>query len=177
VAYVVSQEESGLTVTALRGYLKEKLPEYMVPSAFVMLDELPLTPNGKVERRALPLPDQARPELEQVFVAPRTALESVLAKTCGELLGLERVGINDSFFELGGHSLLATQLVSRLCELFQMELPLRAVFETPTISGLAQRMLQEETQPGEFEKIADLLQQLDEISDEEAQEMLSGSSF
>jgi acyl carrier protein len=175
VAYIVSQEDSGLTVTALRGYLKEKLPEYMVPSAFVMLDELPLTPNGKVERRALP--DQARPELEQVFVAPRTALESVLAKTCGELLGLERVGINDSFFELGGHSLLATQLVSRLCELFQMELPLRAVFETPTISGLAQRMLQEETQPGEFEKIADLLQQLDEISDEEAQEMLSGSSF
>jgi amino acid adenylation domain-containing protein len=177
VAYIVSQEDSGLTVTALRSYLKEKLPEYMVPSAFVMLDELPLTPNGKVERRALPLPDQARPELEQVFVAPRTALESVLAKTCGELLGLERVGINDSFFELGGHSLLATQLVSRLCELFQMELPLRAVFETPTISGLAQRMLQEEPQPGEFEKIADLLQQLDEISDEEAQEMLSGSSF
>ncbi|MGB9179573.1 MAG: amino acid adenylation domain-containing protein [Pyrinomonadaceae bacterium] len=177
VAYVVSQEEPALTVSALRSYLKEKLPEYMVPSAFVMLDELPLTPNGKVERRALPIPDQTRPELEQAFVAPRTALEEVLVKTCGELLGLERVGIHDSFFDLGGHSLLATQLVSRLCDLFQMELPLRAVFETPTVSGLAQRMLQEEPQPGEFEKLAQILQQLDELSDNEAQEMLSGSSF
>jgi amino acid adenylation domain-containing protein len=175
VAYVVLQEESAPTVSAMRGYLKEKLPDYMVPSAFIILDSLPLTTNGKVDRRALPAPDQARPEIEQAFVAPRTALEEAAARIWMEVLGLERVGVHDNFFELGGHSLLATQLISRLCEAFQTELPLRAIFESPTVAGLAERMSQNERQPGEFERIARILNRIEELSEDEAEAMLSES--
>ena len=125
-------------VPRLRSYLSEKLPDYMVPSAFVVLDELPLTPNGKVDRRALPAPEQTRPELEHVFVAPRNPLEQTVAGIWSEVLGLERVGVHDNFFELGGHSLLATQVVSRTREVLQIDFPLRTMFETPTVAGLSQ---------------------------------------
>jgi acyl carrier protein len=121
----------------LRSFLKERLPEQMIPSSFVMLDELPLLPNGKIDRRRLPAPDAARPDLPGVFVAPRTGVERTLAEVWADLLGVPRVGIRDNFFELGGHSLLTTQLISRVRELFQVELPLRQVFEHPTIGGLA----------------------------------------
>jgi len=120
--------------------LKEKLPEYMVPSAFVTLDTLPLTPNGKVDRRALPAPGGMRPELEDAFVVPRDALEEQLAGIWAEVLGLERVGVHDDFFELGGHSLLVTQVVSRVRDALQVELPLRSLFEEPTIAGLAEKI-------------------------------------
>jgi len=121
----------------LRSFLKERLPEQMIPAAFVVLDELPLLPNGKVDRRALPAPDAVRPDLPGIFVAPRTGVEQSLAEVWADLLGVPQVGIHDNFFELGGHSLLTTQLISRVRELFQVELPLRQVFEHPTISGLA----------------------------------------
>src|SRR6185436_8527708 len=113
---------------------------YMVPSAFVALEALPLTPNGKVNRRALPAPDNVRPTLEASFVAPRNSIEETLAGIWSQLLGVERVGVQDGFFELGGHSLLATQLVSRVREAFGVEIPLRAIFEAPTIAGLAERV-------------------------------------
>src|SRR4029077_10649835 len=103
---------------ALRSYLQAKLPEYMVPSAFVMLERLPLTPNGKVDRRALPAPDAARPALGEQYVVPRTAVERQLAEIWGSVLGLDGVGLHDNFFELGGHSLLATQVVSRIRSVF-----------------------------------------------------------
>src|SRR4028119_421994 len=122
----------------MRDYLKDKLPDYMVPSAFVMLDTLPLTPNGKLDRLALPAPSLARPELDTNFVAPRNALEEQLASIWVEVLGVTRVGVYDDFFELGGHSLRATQLVSRVREVFQVELPLLSLFEEPTIAGLAE---------------------------------------
>src|SRR5437868_1292513 len=122
----------------LRKLLNEKLPDYMVPSAFVMLDVLPLTPNGKVDKRALPAPDQSRPDLEEDYVAPRNPVEEVLANIWAEVLRLERVGAHDDFFDLGGHSLLATQVVSRVRESLQVELPLRALFESPTLSSLAE---------------------------------------
>jgi amino acid adenylation domain-containing protein len=121
----------------LRGFLKERLPEQMIPSAFVVLDELPLLPNGKIDRLRLPAPDAARPDLPGAFVAPRTGVEQSLAEVWADLLGVPQVGIHDNFFELGGHSLLTTQLISRVRELFRVELPLRQVFEHPTIDGLA----------------------------------------
>jgi len=113
------------------------LPDYMVPSAYVTLDTLPLTPSGKVDRRALPVPEGRRPELEEAFVAPRTPTEEVLAGIWAEVLGLEQIGIYDSFFELGGHSLLATQVISRIRRVFHVELSLRTLFEEPTVAGLA----------------------------------------
>ncbi len=140
VAYVVPQPEQMPTISELRDFLKDKLPDYMVPSAFVVLDTLPLTPNGKLDRLALPAPDLARPELDTNFVAPRNALEEQLVEIWEEVLGVARVGVHDDFFELGGHSLRATQLVSRVREVFQVELPLLSLFEEPTIAGLAERI-------------------------------------
>jgi amino acid adenylation domain-containing protein len=138
VAYVVAEQEPVPTTADLRSFLKEKLPEHMVPAVFVALDALPLLPNGKVDRRALPAPDRTRPELEKAFVAPRTPTEELLSAIWAQVLDIERVGIHDNFFDLGGHSLLATQVVSRIREFFQVELPLRRLFEFPTVAGLAE---------------------------------------
>jgi amino acid adenylation domain-containing protein len=131
VAYVVGSVEAD----GLRAHLRQSLPEYMVPSAFVSLDVLPLTPNGKLDRKALPLPELA--SAEEAYVAPRTPTEEVLAGIWAEMLGRERVGVEESFFDLGGHSLLATRVISRIREVFGVELPLRAVFERPILSELA----------------------------------------
>jgi amino acid adenylation domain-containing protein/FkbM family methyltransferase len=125
-----------LSTADLRNYLGGKLPEHMVPSAVVFLDALPLTLNGKVDRRALPAPDPRRPESE-TFAAPRTPVEEVLVNIWAEVLKLDKVGIHDNFFELGGHSLLATQAVSRMRDALRKNIPLRSLFETPTISALA----------------------------------------
>ncbi len=138
VAYIVPEEDSKPSTSGLRDFLKQKLPEYMIPSAFIMLEFLPLTPNGKVDRKALPVPDQERPELSKEFVAPSTPLEIKLSEIWCILLKLKNVGVNDNFFELGGHSLLAIQLVSRIRDAFQVDIPLRKVFETPTVCALAE---------------------------------------
>jgi acyl carrier protein len=152
VAYVVTAGGSAPSANDLRSFLQQKLPEYMVPSVFVFLDSLPLTPNGKLDRKALPAPDQTRPELEETFVAPRTPVEETLASIWAAVLKVDKVGIHDNFFELGGHSLLATQLISRIRETFKIDLPLRSLFEAPTIYGLAQRMQElgekQEVRPG-----------------------------
>lgn len=140
VAYVVSYPELAIAVSTLRNYLQEKLPAYMVPSAFLLIDALPLTTNGKVDRRALPALLPARPELEETFVAPSTPVEELLTGIWAQILGIERVGIHDNFFELGGHSLLATQVISHLGKAFQVELPLRRLFEAPTVFSLAEQI-------------------------------------
>ena len=141
VAYIVSAKDKTPTTTELRSFLKQKLPDYMIPSAFVMLSDLPLTLNGKVDRKALPIPDMTRPkEMEEGFVAPGTPTEEILAEIWAEILKLEKVGIHENFFELGGHSLLATQVVSRVRGVFQVELPLRFFFESPTVAGLSERI-------------------------------------
>ncbi|HEY0601456.1 MAG TPA: phosphopantetheine-binding protein, partial [Herpetosiphonaceae bacterium] len=128
--------------STLRSFLQDRLPEYMIPSAFVVLPDLPLTPNGKVDRRALPAPDTNRTLLDTTFVAPRTPLEENLAAIWAEVLHLERVGVHDNFSVLGGHSLLATQLISRVRESFEVELPLRSLFEAEqsTIAGMVERI-------------------------------------
>ena len=136
-AYVVGKTET-LTSSELRQFLKQHLPEYMMPSAFVMLKTLPLTPNGKVDRRVLPKPEITNSELEAAFVAPRTWEEERLAEIWCTVLNREKVGIYDNFFELGGHSLLITSVLSRIRESFAIELPLRSVFAAPTIAALSQ---------------------------------------
>jgi surfactin family lipopeptide synthetase A len=137
VAYVVANQPPGPSTSDLRGFLQAKLPSYMVPAAFVALPALPLTPNGKVDRRALPAPDQVRLAPDDALVAPRTPVEEALAGIWADVLGLTQVGIHDNFFELGGHSLLATQVIARLQAAFQVELPLRSLFEAPTVADLA----------------------------------------
>jgi acyl carrier protein len=110
----------------------------MVPAAFVLLDTLPLTANGKVDREALPEPGPTRPDLEPTFVAPRTPVEETLANIWAQILGVQSVGIRDDFFDLGGHSLLATQVMSRVREALHVDLPLRTLFDAPTVAGLAE---------------------------------------
>jgi non-ribosomal peptide synthetase component F/acyl carrier protein len=140
VAYVVAAPGSAPSVNELRGFVQQKLPEYMVPSAFMFLDFLPITPNGKLDRKALPAPDHSRPELDDSFVAPTTPAEEILANIWAEVLKIDKVGIHDNFFHLGGHSLLATQVISRIRDIFKLELPLRSLFEAPTIAGIAERI-------------------------------------
>ncbi|HYO83077.1 MAG TPA: amino acid adenylation domain-containing protein, partial [Bryobacteraceae bacterium] len=136
VAYVVADGEEA-TGKLLRDYLRERMPDYMIPSAFVMLDSLPLTPNGKLDRRALPMPDSMSLVSEAGFVAPRTPVEEIVAGIWSKLLGVERIGVADNFFDLGGHSLLATQVISRVRDAFGQEVALRSLFEQPTVAGLA----------------------------------------
>jgi amino acid adenylation domain-containing protein len=124
-------------IPKVREFLQEKLPSYMVPQAFVLLDSLPLTPNGKVDRKALPSPDAATRNLANSFVLPRNPIEAQLTQIWSEVLGLERIGVKDNFFELGGHSLLATQVLSRINSAFGLDLSVQIMFESPTIAGIA----------------------------------------
>ncbi|HEX8184226.1 MAG TPA: amino acid adenylation domain-containing protein, partial [Blastocatellia bacterium] len=139
VAYVVADEASSITVSELRSYLKQRLPEYILPSAIVMMKSLPLTTSGKVDRRALPDPAQTGIEPEEV-IAPRTAVEEILASIWAEVLRVEQVGAGDNFFEIGGHSLLVTQVISRVRSIFSVEISIQELFEHPTLPGLAQRI-------------------------------------
>ncbi|MFL9458806.1 amino acid adenylation domain-containing protein [Tolypothrix bouteillei VB521301_2] len=140
VAYIVPQKHVISTVSVLRSFLKKKLPNYMVPSAIVILESLPLTPNGKIDYRALPIPELTT-GIENTFIAPRTPVEAKLAQIWAQVLKVELVGIDDNFFEIGGHSLLATQVMSRLQETFGTSLPLRCLFESPTIAQLSEAIL------------------------------------
>jgi amino acid adenylation domain-containing protein len=164
VAYLVPHRRPAPTARELRGYLKERLPEYMVPSAFVTLDSLPLTPNGKVNRRALPAPDPSGFRAENAYEEPRTPVEEALAGIWEEVLGLKRVGIHDDFFELGGHSLLAVRVVARLNRHFGVDLPLRTLFEHPTIAGLALTVTQKQAE-AEVD-IEQMLAQLEQLQND-----------
>ena len=140
VAYVVPEAGAALSSSEWRHYLQRRLPDYMVPSAFVRLAQMPLTANGKVDRRALPAPEWSG---SGQYVGPRTPVEELLAGIWADVLQVEQVGVYDNFFELGGHSLLATQVMSRVRAVFQIELPLRALFEEPCLEALAARVEQQ----------------------------------
>ena len=140
VAYVVASGQPTPTARDLRQFLHDQLPDYMVPTAYVLLPALPLTPNGKVDRRALPVPDATPIEPESIVDVPRTPVEESLVDIWTHVMGRDQVGIHANFFEMGGHSLMATQVMSRVRQVFKVELPLRSLFEAPTVAGLAEQI-------------------------------------
>jgi amino acid adenylation domain-containing protein len=176
VGYYVPREGASLTPAGLADYLRARLPEPMVPAAWVELAALPLSPNGKVDRRALPDPEPGA-GLAREFVAPRTAVERVIAGVWEELLrplGVERVGALDSFFELGGHSLLATQVVSRLRAMFPVEVSLKTMLETPTVAGIAAAVEALGRAEGiDMDEVAEVVLQLNELSEDEVRAILA----
>jgi len=136
-AYVVPAAAPAPTAAHLRNALAETLPDFMIPSVFIMLDQLPLTPTGKVDRKALPEPDGTRPESEIAFAEPQNALEAQLARIWADILGLDRVGVNDNFFDLGGHSLAAMRIVSRVTDRFNLKMSTQLLFQSPTVRAMA----------------------------------------
>jgi acyl-coenzyme A synthetase/AMP-(fatty) acid ligase/acyl carrier protein len=173
VAYVVPALGAAPTSEALRHFLAAQLPDYMIPSAFVMLDSLPLTPNGKIDRRALPAPEQARLSGDREVVAARNPIEEKLIAIWSDVLGVEPIGVCDNFFELGGHSLLATQVIARVRSAFQIQVPLRSLFETPTIAGLAEVIAQLQSEAGIDEELDRMLAELEGLSEEEVEKLLA----
>ncbi|MCU1267657.1 MAG: hypothetical protein JWM21_3975 [Acidobacteria bacterium] len=168
IAYIVSTETRAPSPDTLRDFLKVKLPDYMIPSIFISLSALPLTSNGKVDSGALPAPQDVRPELQKVFVAPRSDTEKELASIWSTVLGVTEVGVFDNFFDLGGHSLLATQVVSRMRQVFQTEIPLVSIFQAPTVAALAETVDTARTNDTER-----LLAELEQLSDADAARLLS----
>jgi amino acid adenylation domain-containing protein len=166
VAYLVFQPEQAVSGKQMREFLRERLPEHMLPSSFVTLSTFPLTPSGKIDRRALPAPGK-NPELSEGYVAPRTDLEEVLALFFSEVLQVDRIGIFDNFFEVGGHSLLATQISSRAQEYLHTKLLVRKIFEEPTIAGLARILLENESESGRIERNAKLLLEFSRAREDE----------
>jgi len=140
VAYIVADQGQSSTSGELRRYLQQRLPNYMLPSAFVALETLPLTANGKVDRQALPQPGQVQSERKGAHMAPRTPTEEILTSIWAQVLHQERVGVHDNFFESGGHSLLAIQIIVRIRQALQVELPLRSLFLTPTVAAIAEQV-------------------------------------
>ncbi|MDM9583640.1 amino acid adenylation domain-containing protein [Nostoc sp. GT001] len=146
VAYVSPQPEQTIINTELRGFLQEKLPQYMLPSSFIILSTLPLLPNGKLDRRSLPAPETLRPELEAAYVMPQTEIEQTIATIWQKSLNIEKIGIHDNFFELGGHSLLLVKVHSQLREIFPTDLSMLDMFRYPTINSLAEFFSQTKNQ-------------------------------
>jgi acyl carrier protein len=172
VAYVVGDAGGD----ELREFAATKLPEYMVPAAVLALDVLPLTPGGKLDRRALPAPDYAAATTAATGRAPANATEASLCQAFARVLGLERVGVDDDFFEVGGHSLLATQVIARSRSAFGIDLPLHALFTSPTVGQLAATIDAERQDPaGNKEQLARMLEEIESMSDEEARRLLSQS--
>ena len=164
VAYVVLRGDGAIAPSDLRSFLQQHMPDYAVPTLVMEMNALPLTPNGKVNRSALPRPEKIKPHLSDQYVAPRTPTEAVIADIWSEVLGLETVGVNDRFFDLGGHSLLATQVLSRLRDTFEVDVPLRQLFDAQTVAELA-----------ELIELA-LLQDIEALSDDEAKALMQQTS-
>jgi len=173
VAYAVADGSEPPAVADLRAFLGERLPAYMVPAAFVLLEALPLTANGKVDRGALPAPEAGS---EEEHVAPRNPVEEQLAGLWRELLKLDKVDVYDNFFELGGHSLLATQLMSRVRAGFGIDVPLRDLFQAPTLEAFAQVVLGRQVEAQAADDLDRLLAELEGISEEETEMLLSADS-
>ena len=145
----------------------------MIPSIFVFVEAFPLAPNGKVHLQALPAPTSTRPELDTPFSAPRTSLEKILGGIWAEVLGLDQVGIHDNFLDLGGHSLLATQIISRVLNKLHVEVPLRSLFDAPTVADMAVVITQCQAEQLGHDETSCILREVEELSDDEAQRRLA----
>jgi amino acid adenylation domain-containing protein len=176
IAYLVGKGKKQPTPQDLRRFLKEKLPEYMIPSAFVFLEKIPLHTNGKVDRNNLPIPDFSTSISNKDFVAPSSQTEILVSEIWQNIIGLEKIGMNDNFFEIGGHSLLAMRLISQVADSFQIDFPLRLIFEFPTLSQFCSQLKVYETEPGVFETTAELINQLNEMSEEDALKLLESQA-
>jgi acyl-coenzyme A synthetase/AMP-(fatty) acid ligase/acyl carrier protein len=173
VAYVATRQKTGLDGTALRAFLKDKLRDFMIPTRFVFLDELPMLSNGKVNRRALPEPGgQIERTGTAPIIAPRTPVEKMLAQIWAEVLSVKQVGISDNFFDLGGHSLTATRIVARVVQHFQLNIPLRSIFESPTIAAMATLIEAHQENTLDEQAMTKLIDELDALSEEEAQQLV-----
>lgn len=173
IAYVVCGRQSDTIASDLRNHLKDKLAEYMIPSLFIRLDYLPLTANGKIDRKALPKPDHWRPELGTPYAKPQNRMEEKLVRIWQEVLGVRPVGIDDNFFDLGGHSLAATRVVSRVIQLFQIDMPLQSLFQSPTIAAMAAVITAHQGKTLGERRLKTILDELASLSDAEAQQLVS----
>jgi amino acid adenylation domain-containing protein len=162
VAYSVSTIQPGPDVSELRTFLREKLPEYMIPAAFVTLDAMPLTATRKIDRTALPAPSTSRPQIATAYVEPKTPIERELAKIWAEVLSVDQVGIHDDFLTLGGHSLAAIRIISRVVSVFRLQLPLRALFDSPTVTAMAAMIAGK--QKASEEEVTQLLSEIDSLA-------------
>jgi amino acid adenylation domain-containing protein len=173
VAYVAISPRRTPALEELRDFLQQRLPGYMVPSAFVLLPSLPLTPSGKIDRRALAAMELGRPVLAAAFTAPRDSLEQALASIWCDVLKLDRVGVHDNFFDLGGDSLLSLQVVARIRAVLQVDLPLRELFAAPTVAGLADALRRDRDKGAEVDQIAEMVIALARLSEAEVEAMLA----
>jgi amino acid adenylation domain-containing protein/FkbH-like protein len=176
IAYLVPQNGLAPSNAELHSFLKERLPEYMVPSAFVKLEQMPLTSNGKVDRRALPEPELTRSAQQHEFVAPRTPLEEEVASAWKQVLGLDQIGVHDNFFEIGGHSLLATRVIILLRSNLGVNLSLRLLFENPTVATMAEVLVETLLEHSDEPQLAEMINEVEALSDETARQLRSSAS-
>ncbi|HUK40862.1 MAG TPA: amino acid adenylation domain-containing protein [Candidatus Acidoferrales bacterium] len=175
IAYFVPASHPAITVTKVRKHLAQVLPDYMIPAAFVAIGEIPKTPNGKIDRLHLPPVSGDRPYLEVPFAVPGTKTEKELSQIWSELLGIDQVGIHDNFFDLGGNSLVATRILSQVIRTFQLELPIKALFDAPTVAGMAMLIEQDQTKPPSDEVRRRLVNEIEAMTEAEAQRSQSGA--
>jgi amino acid adenylation domain-containing protein len=169
VAYVVPQTAPGPNVSQMRRFLEARLPDYMIPSTFLFLEALPLTDTLKVDRKALPKPNGLRPEISAPYTAARNSTEEALVKIWAEMLNLDQVGVHDNFFDLGGHSLTATRVISRVVKTFPLDLPVKALFDSPTVAEMAEIIARHQDNKSSNTDLQKILNELESLSDEEAQ--------
>jgi amino acid adenylation domain-containing protein len=177
VAYAVPNLRSTISPTDLRSYVRKKLPDYMVPGRFIFLDALPVSPNGKIDRKALPVPGRLRPELDTPLVGGRTPLEKDLAQIWSEVLELDQIGIHDNFLDLGGDSLAATRIVSRVIATFQTEIPLRSLFQSPTVAEMAVVISRYEIKKIGENELAKILDELESLGEEETRSLVKKNAL
>jgi acyl-coenzyme A synthetase/AMP-(fatty) acid ligase len=176
IAYFTVVESAALTIHSLREHLEKLLQEYMIPSVYVQLETFSRTATGKIDRRALPKPAPTRPPMETPFVTARTPIEEHLVSLWSGVLGLDQVGVQDNFFELGGHSLAASRVISRVIQAFQLELPIKALFDAPTVAEMAVVITQHQAKQASEAEVMQMLRDVEAMREEEAQKLLAGEN-
>jgi acyl carrier protein len=172
IAYIIPKAEENVHTEELKAHLAQQLPGYMVPGVFQEMDAWPLSPGGKIDRRKLPVPDTLYSDTETPYVAARTETEKMLSGIIKEVLNIQKVGIRDSFFNLGGHSMQGTQVLSRIRDQFDIDLPLRTIFENPTIEGIARAITEQKAIQAGDSDLDSMLDEIENLSDDELTRLL-----